>query len=140
MTVELRGHHLLCMLTFVGKGYNPAFTANYVRIVERLNTGEDIRLVAGPDDICQCLIATEDEPHCFNDSVNERDASAIEQVQKVLGRALPMGEAFSLSGPEIAKLRAAYQEGRMQQACGGCEWQETCRTIARRGFPGACLQ
>ena len=37
MTVRLRAHHLLCMLTYVGKGYTAAFTANYDRIVERLN-------------------------------------------------------------------------------------------------------
>ena len=32
MTIKLRAHHLLCLLTYVGKGYSPAFTANYDRV------------------------------------------------------------------------------------------------------------
>ncbi len=56
MTVRLRGHHLLCMLTFVGKGYSPAFVENYDRIAGRLSEGEDILLVDGPDDICAPLL------------------------------------------------------------------------------------
>jgi hypothetical protein len=57
MTVRLRGHHLLCLLTFVGKGYTPAFTANYRRIVARLNEGAAVELVDGPDDICAPMLA-----------------------------------------------------------------------------------
>ena len=39
MTVRLRAHHLLCLLTYVGKGYSPAFTANYDKVVRRLGEG-----------------------------------------------------------------------------------------------------
>ena len=42
MTVRLRAHHLLCLLTYVGKGYSPAFTANYDKMVKRLAGGEDV--------------------------------------------------------------------------------------------------
>ena len=31
MTVRLRAHHLLCMLTYVGKGYSPAFCAGFFK-------------------------------------------------------------------------------------------------------------
>ncbi len=57
MTVRLRAHHLLCMLTYVGKGYSPAFVENYEVIAARLSAGEEIELVAGPDDICGPLTA-----------------------------------------------------------------------------------
>ncbi len=52
MTVELRPHHLLCMLTYVGKGYSPAFCANYDAVLARLSAGEEILLVDGPDSVC----------------------------------------------------------------------------------------
>ncbi|OWU61413.1 2Fe-2S ferredoxin, partial [Staphylococcus aureus] len=40
MTIRLRGHHLLCMLTYVGKGYSPAFVENYDAMAGRLGRGE----------------------------------------------------------------------------------------------------
>ena len=50
MTVRLRPHHLLCLLTYVGKGYSPAFTANYDAIAMRIEQGEELLIVSGPDD------------------------------------------------------------------------------------------
>ena len=32
MTIRLRPHHLLWVVTYVGRGYSPAFTANMTRI------------------------------------------------------------------------------------------------------------
>ena len=60
MTVRLRPHHLLCVLTHVGRGYSPAFTANMSKIAQRLGAGEDIELVARPDDICAPLLTDPD--------------------------------------------------------------------------------
>ncbi len=48
VTVRLRAHHLLCLLTYVGKGYTPAFTANYDAVVARLDAGEDRAAGRGP--------------------------------------------------------------------------------------------
>src|SRR5712672_2376586 len=75
LTVRLRAHHLLCMLTFVGEGYSPAFTENYRSIARRLSAGEEIELVSGPDDICAPLMEGAD-PHCLKASVIDRDAAA----------------------------------------------------------------
>jgi len=63
MTVRLRSHHLLCLLTYVGKGYSAAFIANYDAIAKRLGRGEDVLIVSGPDDICQPMLG-EAESHC----------------------------------------------------------------------------
>jgi hypothetical protein len=38
--IELRGHHLLCILTYMGKGYTPAFVENYDAIVAQINRGD----------------------------------------------------------------------------------------------------
>ncbi|MDJ0930339.1 DUF1284 domain-containing protein [Breoghania sp.] len=59
MTVELRGHHLLCLLTYVGNGYSATFSAAYDKVVERLNSGKEVEIVRGPDAICRALIAEE---------------------------------------------------------------------------------
>lgn len=140
MSVKLRGHHLLCILTFVGHGYSRAFSNNYKAVVRRLNAGEPVVLVDGPDDICAALIKEETDPHCFKCSVTERDAAALEVVSAVLERPLGIGEELVLSADMIALLRAAYGKGEMAVACIGCEWQQVCDDIAKSDFEKGLLR
>ncbi|OAM73928.1 DUF1284 domain-containing protein [Devosia elaeis] len=131
MTIRLRPHHLLCLTTYMGKGYTPAFTANYDRIVARVVAGEPVELVEGPDDICRPLLA-EAEPHCHNASVVERDRLAWDSVQPLLDhdRIGPL----TLNAAAIAKLRTVFRTGAIRAACTGCEWSELCDAVAESGF------
>ncbi|MDF2618787.1 MAG: hypothetical protein K0S00_1446 [Xanthobacteraceae bacterium] len=138
MTVRLRGHHLLCLLTFVGKGYTPAFTANYRRIVARLNQGEAVELVGGPDDICAPMLA-EAENHCFNASVAERDAQALADVAALIGRPLAAGMQLVLDADLLARLRGAFAAGTTRVACIGCQWHALCTDIAAGNYAGVRL-
>lgn len=133
MTVRIRAHHLLCMLTYVGKGYSEAFTKGYDEVVQRLNRGEDILLVAGPDDICQPLLGDTD-PHCFWNTVTERDRLAADAVARLADRPIREGERFSLDAAVIERMRVAFHAGSTRQACHGCEWFDLCSTIAGSGF------
>ncbi len=45
MTVRLRTHHLLCLLTYVGRGYSPAFVENMDQVAARLSEGREGILV-----------------------------------------------------------------------------------------------
>ncbi|KKB84119.1 2Fe-2S ferredoxin [Devosia limi DSM 17137] len=139
MTLRLRAHHLLCMLTYVGKGYTPAFTANYDVMIRRLNGGEDILLVDGPDDICAPLLV-EADPHCWRDSVIERDRHALQALTQLLARPLRAGTCIVLDSHHLAIMRAAFASGETRTACGGCEWAGLCTTIAGNDFGGARLQ
>ena len=40
MPIRIRPHDLLCMLTFVGKGYSPEFVANFERIAGLIASGD----------------------------------------------------------------------------------------------------
>lgn len=138
MTVRIRAHHLLCMLTYVGKGYSEAFTKGYDKVVQRLSSGEDMLLVAGPDDICQPLLGDPD-PHCFWDTVPERDRLAANAVGALIGRPIRDGERFSLDASMIGRMREAFYAGTTRQACHGCEWFDLCSTIADSGFSNVRL-
>ncbi|NTG49384.1 DUF1284 domain-containing protein [Agrobacterium rhizogenes] len=138
MTIRLRAHHLLCMLTFVGEGYTPAFTANYRRIAERLTAGEEIKLVSGPDDICAPLL-DEKEPHCFKDSVIERDAAALADVVALLGEERAPGSVVVPDASLLAKLRRNFASGDIRHACLGCEWTGLCSRIAADSFKGVLV-
>ncbi|MFI5409667.1 DUF1284 domain-containing protein [Kaistia sp. UC242_56] len=138
MTVRLRAHHLLCMLTYVGKGYTPAFCTNYDAITTRLTRGEDIEIVAGPDDVCAPLLST-DDPHCHNDSVLVRDAEAAAAVSALLETPVSDGFRLSLDAMTLTRFQAAFAAGTTRTACGGCEWSALCDSVAAGGFRGTRL-
>ncbi|MBZ9770801.1 MULTISPECIES: DUF1284 domain-containing protein [unclassified Mesorhizobium] len=138
MTVKLRAHHLLCLLTYVGKGYSPAFTANYDKVVKRLGEREAVVIVAGPDDVCAPLLG-EPEPHCLRESAAERDRMAARDVGALLGRPIQAGDRLVLDAHKLAGMRKAFSAGLTRQACSGCEWSGLCDTVAASGFSDTYL-
>ncbi|MBZ9851974.1 DUF1284 domain-containing protein [Mesorhizobium sp. CA14] len=138
MTVRLRAHHLLCLLTYVGKGYSPAFTANYDNVVKRLGEGEGVMIVSGPDDICAPLLG-EPEPHCLRESAAERDRLAARDVGALLNRPIQAGDQIVLDAPSLAGMRKAFSAGLTRQACSGCEWSRLCDAVAASGFSDTYL-
>lgn len=138
MTVSLRAHHLLCMLTYIGRGYTPAFVANYETVIARLAAGEPIALIDGPDDICAPLL-NEDAPHCHNDSVGERDRLARLAVGDLLGPATDLAQPFRLDETTLTRLRSAFSTGQIRPACAGCEWTGLCDSVAQSGYSGTKL-
>lgn len=138
MTIRLRGHHLLCMLTFVGEGYSPRFVANYAKVIRRMRAGESVLIVQGPDDICAPLLA-EDGPHCHRESVLERDRLALESSGRLLGRHLAAGDELTLDEATLLRFQRGFASGATRQACGGCEWSSLCDRVAQSGFEGTRL-
>jgi hypothetical protein len=134
MTIRLRPHHLLCMLTFAGKGYTPAFVANFEQVASRIAAGnEAIQIVDGPDDICSPLL-TEANCHCHNSSVILRDHHAAEAISDLLQLPIRAGASLPLGQDLLPILREAFVTGTIRQACVGCQWQPTCDAIAENGF------
>ncbi|MFD1745589.1 DUF1284 domain-containing protein [Rhizobium helianthi] len=140
MTIRLRPHHLLCMLTFVGKGYTPSFTQNYVVIIRRLGQGEDILLVDGPDDICAPLLADIAIPHCHSDSVASRDTQALLDIACLLGVPHRLGDFIRLNADLLRRLRTAFAMKQVRNACQGCEWAGLCDSVAHHDFQDALLR
>jgi len=139
MTIRLRGHHLLCMLTFVGKGYTADFTAKYRLIAARLSDGEAIEIIDGPDDICQPLL-TEPTAHCRQDSVLERDAKALAAVSALLARPVATGTVIVPDAAFLKRMRTAFESGVVRDACVACEWVPLCDKIAADGYDGVLVQ
>lgn len=137
MTIRLRSHHLLCLLTYVGKGYGDAFTRNYDTIAQRLSAGESILVVDGPDDICAPLLADPDA-HCRQPGVIARDTDALHDMAGIL--AIEVGAVLSLDRATLADMRTAFALGRTRHACVGCQWEPLCSAVARDGYAGARVQ
>lgn len=139
MTIRLRPHHLLCLLTYVGKGYSAAFTANYDAIAARIGDGEDVEIIAGPDDICAPLLG-DAEPHCHRDSVIERDRLALRDVGELLASPLALGQRLTLDPALVRQMREAFSAGRTRPACAGCEWHDLCTGVAAGGYAGTAIR
>lgn len=140
MTLRVRGHHLLCILTYAGRGYTSAFTQNFDAISERLSKSEDILLVEGPDDICSPLL-DQCDVHCTKDSVRLRDERALAGLSQILSKPLYSGMYLRLTVEQFARLRFEFsllqpQEGNLRHACIGCEWETLCTAIAAKGYVG----
>lgn len=138
MTVRLRAHHLLCLLTWAGKGYSPAFTAGFTAIARRIAAGEAVAVIDGPDEVCAPMLDTAD-CHCRRASVAGRDRRAARALSRFLDRPVRPGVVVRLDGPTLARMRAGYADGAFAGACAGCDWAELCRTIAAGGFRSALL-
>ncbi len=138
MTLRLRPHHLLCVLTYVGKGYSPAFTANMTEIAGRLGRGEAVDIVAGPDDICAPLLDTPDV-HCHRPSVTERDKAAARDLSPLFGIDIRTGTRLVLDADLLGRARRAFAADAVRSACAGCEWNGLCGSIAASGFDGTLL-
>lgn len=130
MTVRLRPHHLLCLLTYAGKGYTPAFTANFDAIAGRVGAGEEIEVVSGPDDICAPLLDGGDH-HCLLARITDRDRSAARDVGALLDQPVTDGLRLTITGALLIKMRAAFRQGTTRAACGGCDWNSFCTIIAQ---------
>lgn len=159
MTIRLRPHHLLCVLTYVGRGYDARFVSNFDGVVARLSAGEDILVVDGPDDICRPLLVSAASvadadasadvgadaganapPHCLCASVVLRDAQAALDVGELLGIDLPPGATLRFDGPFLARLRAAFAAGTIRRACAGCQWSTLCSEVAGDRFAATSLR
>ncbi|MCW0000371.1 DUF1284 domain-containing protein [Pararhizobium sp. YC-54] len=138
MTIRLRPHHLLCMLTFVGRGYTQAFTENYIRIAARLSAGEDILVVEGPDDVCAPMLGEADH-HCLCDSVTERDLKAWQAVEALLKVPAGPGASIRPDTDFLKRMREAFSAGSIREGCARCEWSPLCTGIAASGFDGVLV-
>lgn len=141
MTVKLRGHHLLCMITYEGIGYTEKFARNFDALVERICRGETIEITEGPDDVCQALIDDVDcvDHHCHLRRISIRDQLALGSLGKHLAEDLRPGARLTLSIDSLQKIRTGFKDRTIRQACAKCEWEGKCTEAAAMDFQNSRL-
>jgi uncharacterized protein len=140
--VKLRAHHLLCMLTFEGMGYTETFSQKFREMLGRIEAGEPIELVDGPDEACQTILDDLEPPHrhCLLARITARDRLALTAVSSVLNLPLVSGTRFVLTSGMISTLRTAFAEGRVRRACTQCQWTSICTASADTGFARSVMR
>lgn len=62
--LTLRGHHLICLVAFQGKGYSEAFASNFRKLQKTYlhKPADKVKVIAGPDMACKKC------PHLFKNA------------------------------------------------------------------------
>lgn len=115
--IQLRGHHLLCLLGYRGMGYSPAFCENMTMVYEQLRQAPDtmIRVVLGPDDLCAAF-PQDEVAHCENRTVYQRDAEIVSK----LGLEVGMEQSWSHICGQVA---LEVKPVDISHLCATCRWE-----------------
>ena len=128
--VRLRGHHLLCLRTFAGEGYDAGFLDNLRSVLARAEAEGAVLVVDGADDVCAACPTLGRDGRCEHQpeadaDIRALDALALELLGARAGDVVRLGEP-ALSGEAAARWLA--------EACVGCEWEIVC--VLARGTGG----
>ncbi|PZE20515.1 DUF1284 domain-containing protein [Paenibacillus xerothermodurans] len=117
MNIRLRGHHVLCLLGYRGKGYSEQFCANMTSIYEtlRLHPETLIEIIEGPDDICQAYPADQ-HPHCHNEGIYLKDAAVLDTVDVELGSVISWEQLCSSINTNVVP-------DDISRLCANCRWE-----------------
>lgn len=123
--IRLRGHHLICLHFFKGKGYDPAFIANLARIMKKAKAGGPVEISAGPDDVCLFCPHLKGRKCSYRENA-EAEIKAMDRTALALLRANPgevaQWKAIAEKIPAIfAKWAAKY--------CSSCDWRRVCKEL-----------
>ena len=123
--LHLRPHHLLCLQTFVGRGYSEEFVEHMTLVKRQLaaDPHTPIMLVNGADDLCA---------HCSNcvdgRCTSENPALFDQLVKEKLRACNQYPDTGSLRGiPDELHIT----ENLLAACCPECEWLELCYTVCR---------
>ena len=121
--LEIRAHHLLCILGFRGLGYSQEFIEKMGKVVEELNSNSafPITFTAECDIICASCPHNKDNK-CLKraDSdwkVRNQDSEVLQRLGFKVGAQVPAGKAW-------ARIRDKLTVRDMAEICRGCEWLE----------------
>ena len=118
--VSLRGHNLLCIQGFVGKGYSPEFVANMTRVIESLGPDTPVTVSATPDVLCSSCPNLADSGCALHGEGSE--AGIVHQDRDVMGRLeIAEGETIAWSAI-VARIAASIEPSDLDSICGSCPW------------------
>lgn len=125
--MRLRGHHLICLHFYRGKGYSPAFVENLSAIVRRAEEGEEIEVVSGADEVCSAC------PYLKDGLCGQKDG-ADEEIRGLDRKALAflrVAPGESVLWQEIREKVLAAPSQWFDSFCTGCDWFDLCDRVRR---------
>ncbi len=134
--IEIRAHHLLCILGFCGLGYSEEFVANLKKIITvfRADESREVILIHQCDDVCKYC------PHNIGGSCQKNnsfaenspttmDLNLLEKLGISSGAVVQFNRAMAL-------IKERINLNFMKSICRDCEWENLgyCEEGLKRGW------
>ena len=119
--LTIRGHHLLCLLGFRGRGYSPAFVESMGKVLEEFRANPDVPviLVTECDEICSsCPHMAENECRKNPDSavrIKEKDAAILKKAGLPANKSTTPKEAWNA-------VKETFTPEDIAVLCSRCQW------------------
>lgn len=119
-SLEIRAHHLLCLLGFCGLGYSQEFVENMKEVSATVFSDQDfLKIIDWCDDICAFC------PHRSGDKCAKKEdlEQEVRQMDKDVAGRLGIEIGTELQSQEVwglVKERIAPLD--LPEICKGCEW------------------
>ena len=121
MTYKIRAHHGMCFSFFQGKGYSGDFTENMWAMKKKLELNPEIILIQGADDVCA---------YCPNKRAGEcTSADKVENYDSQVLAHCGLAPNTCIRWNDFEQLVSEHilSEGKRENICGDCQWNELCR-------------
>lgn len=121
--LKIRGHHLICLLGFRGRGYSPAFVEAMRRVSEVFHSAPDAPIVL----ITRCDVICASCPHNIDDKCRKSPDAASRIKDKDAAILKKIGfRANSRTTPREAweKVKERFTPEDITAMCGHCQWLE----------------
>ena len=121
-SIRLRGHHLICLHFFQGKGYHPEFVENLTHLLNKAQDGDMIKVHSGPDDVCKQCPYLRNRICSFSDNaeaeIQDMDRTALELLQ------ISTNEQFHWD--RLKDKIPGIFETWVEKYCTSCSWKAVC--------------
>jgi hypothetical protein len=121
--MKLRPHHLLCLLNFVGEGYDDAFCANMAEQKRRFAEAGRFTLFDGGDDVCAACPNERGWFCAFQDKVRRYDLAVCRALSLVPNC------RYDAAAVEKRVREEIFEAHRLGEICGDCEWYPLCARL-----------
>lgn len=137
--IKLRGHHLFCIITHVGKGYSTGFVENMSEIVTQIASGCRVTLVWGPDSICD---GWKESPVCHCNKYKDilwRDILGFISISILLRKIILPGCKITINKKDLITLQKCFHKKGFRVGCSGCQWKSLCDEVSAKNFQSTVI-
>lgn len=123
--VKLRYHHVMCIHTYSGHGYDERFSENIEKIIKVLkeDSNINIRFVDNCDDICEAC-PNRNEEYCIGEkSIREKDS----RVKKYFNLDKKSIDTYNDLVEEIKPTFSRLRD--ISEVCGQCDFKKLCNNV-----------
>ena len=135
--LRLRPHHLLCLQSFVGHGYNEEFVRQMTAVKKKLTNSPNtpIKIEYGADMLCLHCPNCQNG-HCMSDKPDIFDQSVLSKLASPAATRTGSGSAYGRTDFQIVPgiifgipNSLTLSHSMIEECCHGCEWKDLCHKV-----------